>query len=279
MFQYFNCEKALFRIRKTYLEPRWTWNPQDASASTPSPSCVPPIDGGCWPGYIEGKTNNQEHNYNLCVDGSHNVTYVRKGAAAFGGRPFGGRWNWHPPPMIQCIPICAGGLADHTLMLPNLVPNLILNQPRPRPKSTETNYLWSPGWLFYAFFGIPQWLLTSCWWPFGVPQLPWASPGALGNLVRHKIRLLLCLCYHFHGKGWPGVSQRYKQSPKERPKGSRGGPKGEKNQKKKNCDTLISDDSMGVWLHLHPSGGPETKKKANEIWTKKQQRIWTHKIT
>ena len=124
-----------------------------------------------------------------CVDGSHNVAHVRKRVAAFGGRPFVGRWDWHPAPMIQCISVCPGGIANHTLMLPNLVPKLILNQPRPCPKTNETNYLWSPRVVVLCLFWNPwvtvDTMLVSFWnpgAPLGFSGRPWES-GATQNYV------------------------------------------------------------------------------------------------
>ena len=84
--------------------------------------------------------------------------------------------------MIQCISVCPGGIANHTLMLPDLVPKLILNQPRPRPKTTETNYLWSPRVVVLCLFWNPwvtvDTMLVTFWnpgAPLGFSGRPWES--------------------------------------------------------------------------------------------------------
>ena len=84
--------------------------------------------------------------------------------------------------MIQCISVCPGGIANHTLMLPNLVPKLILNQPRPRPKSTETNYLWSPRVVVLCLFWnsrVTVDIMLVTFWspgaPLGFSGRPWES--------------------------------------------------------------------------------------------------------
>ena len=75
---------------------------------------------------------------------------------------------------------------------------------------------------------------------------------------------------HFDTKGCPGNPKRRQQSPKEHPKGSQRGPKGEKKWKNtENYDTFILNDPMGVWLHLHPSARTGTRKNTKHTHNRK----------
>ena len=97
---------------------------------------------------------------------------------------------------------------------------------------------------------------------------------------------------HFEGKrgsglflGCPGdviLKPSLHKKPPESPTVTRRAPKGvpersqrkEKTQKHENYDTLISNDPMGVWLHLHPSGGPGPEKKLPKF--EHYEKYWKH---
>ena len=52
-------------------------------------------------------------------------------------------------------------------------------------------------------------------------------------------------------------------------------PQGSESEKNENCDTLILNDSTVIWLHLHPSGGPGTRKKLT-IFERKNNNAYEH---
>ena len=69
----------------------------------------------------------------------------------------------------------------------------------------------------------------------------------------------------------PRVANSHQKSAQ---RGPREVPKERKTQKHENYDTLISNDPMGVWLHLHPSGGPGPEKKLPKF--EHYEKYWKH---
>ena len=74
-------------------------------------------------------------------------------------------------------------------------------------------------------------------------------------------------------RGTPFCRQGWPKGPPEAPIVTKRAPEGvpersqrrEKSEKNENYDTLILNDPIGVWLHLHPSGEPGTGKKLTKI--------------
>ena len=58
-------------------------------------------------------------------------------------------------------------------------------------------------------------------------------------------------------------------------RGPREVPKERKIRKNENYDTLILNDPIGFWVHLHPSGGPRNGKKLTEF-ARKTNNVYEH---
>ena len=112
-------------------------------------------------------------------------------------------------------------------------------------------------------------LFMSFWKPFGVPGLPLASPGALENPARKRVRLFDVFGRHFVVKSRPGEPQGRQQLSKVSPKGCQRVPQNEENTiKKKKSGHPDFEQQYSVLATFPPLWGVRGEEKQKKKYDK-----------